>query len=70
MALPQKSVSFTPGFSPVPEVAFTRKPFQRFCSAELWKPLKRFLNNISAISTGLKPGVNESALGHQDDDKS
>jgi hypothetical protein len=30
--LPQKPVSFTPGFSPVPEV-FTREPFQRFCSA-------------------------------------
>ena len=44
-------LSFTPGFSPVLEVRYGRKPFQRF-SLFARKPLKRFLNNVSVFPPG------------------
>jgi hypothetical protein len=59
MGCAPKVVSFTPGFCPVPKMVQQRKPFQRFLFVSLWKPLKRFPNNVSSLSTGLKPGENE-----------
>ena len=53
-----ETVSFTPGFSSLLDERHQLKPFQRFSHLSQWKPLKRFLNNVSAY-TGLKPGVNE-----------
>jgi len=49
-------LSLTPGFSQVPDVAETGKPFQRFLRAGS-KPLKRFAQ-VCAKFTRLKPGVN------------
>ena len=58
--LPQKSFSFTPGFSPVLDgKVLAGKPFQRFSRVSPGKPLKRFLKEFELFSTGLKPGVNE-----------
>ena len=57
--LPRESFSFTPGFSPVLDKGIRRKPFQRFSVGAPRKPLKRFPDNLSQLSTGLKPGVNE-----------
>jgi len=51
-ALPQKSFSFTPGFSPVPKGSVYGKPFQRFPPGLLRKPLKWFLNNVSVFPPG------------------
>jgi hypothetical protein len=53
-------VSFTPGFSPVPDGRQNRKPFQRFSPLSLWKPLKTISHDVKCLSTGLKPGVNET----------
>jgi hypothetical protein len=51
-------ISFTPGFSPVLDRdASAENPFQTVVAG---KPLKRFLNNVN-VSTGLLPGVNETA---------
>ena len=46
-----KVVSFTPGFSPVPK-EHQRKTVSTVFPLSLWKPLKRFLNNVSAFPPG------------------
>jgi hypothetical protein len=44
-----KVVSFTPGFSPVLKMSITENRFNGFPFVSLWKPLKRFQNNVSAF---------------------
>jgi hypothetical protein len=56
---PQKSLSFTPGFSLVLVQAITQKPFQRFPAGKNGKPLKRFSALVLRLVTRLKPGVND-----------
>jgi hypothetical protein len=62
MLWPEWVLSFTPGFSPVRTPGlYLRTVSTVFCSgATNEKPLKRFLRHGVSMSTGLKPGVNET----------
>jgi hypothetical protein len=58
-ALPQKSVSFTPGFSLVLEGRHQRKTVSTVFDAFHMETVKTVSQQCDSFSTGLKPGVNE-----------
>jgi len=61
MALPQKSFSFTPGFSPVERHSHLRNRFNGFIENP-GKTVETVFCQCLMFSTGLKPGVNETTF--------
>jgi hypothetical protein len=60
-ACPQKSVSVSPGFSPVLEKLSAENRFNGF-TAFVTETVKTVSKQCEGLSTGLKPGVNETNL--------
>ena len=60
MALTSKVVSFTPGFSPVTGARHRYKPFPTVFRCFAVETVKTVSEELKYLSTGLKPGVNET----------